>query len=60
MARNAIDAPVYTCAESDDVLKRILQEKLAEYNENNAGVTTDMSSIVLAACITITQTPQSL
>ncbi|EFN51784.1 hypothetical protein CHLNCDRAFT_37234 [Chlorella variabilis] len=36
MARNAIDAPVYTCAESDDVLKRILQEKLAEYNENNA------------------------
>ena len=37
MARDANDMPVYACAPSVDALKRALEEKLAEYNENNPG-----------------------
>lgn len=37
MARDANELPVYTCAPSVDALKRALDDKLAEYNENNPG-----------------------
>ena len=37
MARDASEMPFYTCAPSVDALKRALEDKLAEYNENNPG-----------------------
>lgn len=37
MARDANELPVYMCASSADALKRALEDKLAEYNENNPG-----------------------
>lgn len=37
MARDGSEMPVYTCAPSVDALKRALEDKLAEYNENNPG-----------------------
>lgn len=36
MTRDANEKPVYTAAPSYDQLKKVLEEKLAEYNENNA------------------------
>ncbi len=31
------EAPLYACAPSNDALKKALEEKLAGYNETNAG-----------------------
>lgn len=37
MARDANEAPVYACAPSAEALKKAVEEKLAEYNDGNAG-----------------------
>ena len=37
MSRDGFDAPIYEAVSSADTLKKALEEKLAEFNENNAG-----------------------
>jgi hypothetical protein len=37
MVRDANESPVYACATSAEALKRAVEEKLAEYNDGNAG-----------------------
>lgn len=37
MSRDANDVPFYACAPSAEALKKALDERLGEYNENNAG-----------------------
>lgn len=37
MVRDANEAPLYACAPTMDALKKALEEKLTEYNENHAG-----------------------
>lgn len=37
MLRDANELPLYACAPSSEALKKALEEKLAEYNDSNAG-----------------------